>query len=241
MYDTAYKGFATTVATTLTALENSWVIPVNPFDASILPALEIWMNAVASTLTATSTTSVATTSVSNAQAVFDSAKPALVAALQIVPPELLAYAISWLDGLAAAAQAVDGATYVLDTVTNKYTVTYANNLTATVSAGAKAANEKLIADAAKFANWPQLKTEFVKVINAVITDAQTLADTALSTAQGLLATQKANDIAAANAALKLVSDRLNGTPATGGTPPLVHPETACSAGTVVVCDGSAAV
>lgn len=99
---------------------------------------------------------------------------------------------------------MQGATYVLDSATNKYTVTYANNLTAIVSASVKAENEKLVADAAKFANWPQLKAEFVKVIDAVIADAQTLADTTLKAAQDALALQKTNDIAAANAALKVI-------------------------------------
>lgn len=75
------------------------------------------------------------------------------------------------------------ATYTIDSDGTTYTIEYSTGLTSTVSAGIKTENDKIVADAAKLINWPQLKAEFVKVIDEIIADAKTLADNNLKLAQ----------------------------------------------------------
>ena len=152
----------------------------------MLPALDIWMSAVASASTASTVVPAATVvgvvPLSPAQQIYETAKPALVTALNLISPEIIYATITWLDGVAAKATQYTGATYAA-TPTGDWTVTFANGTTATVSTGIKAEYEKYVADATKYATWPTLKAEFVKVINEVISQSSAAADAVLVAAQ----------------------------------------------------------
>ena len=152
----------------------------------MLPGLNDWMSAVASASTASTvvpaSNSSGVVSLSEAQTIYETAKPALVTALNLIPPEMIYETITWLDGVAAKATQYTGATYE-PTSTDDWTVTFANGTTATVSPGIKLEYEKYVTDATTYSTWPTLKAEFVKVINEVISQSSADAEAVLVAAQ----------------------------------------------------------
>lgn len=163
----------------------------------------------------------------------------MVTALNLIHPDVLYATIAWLDGVAAKATQYTGATYAAAATAGDWTVTFANGTTATVSSGVKAEYEKYVADATKYADWPTIKAEFIKVINEVVSQASASADAILLAAQTTQNALKVTDIGLRTTAQTAASSLLNGAPGVGQPVPPVWPDTVCVANKVEVCDGRA--